>query len=386
MSAETIPIPAPIDTDALRAAEFPWAAETAYFNHASVGPLPERTLRALDAFNRRRSMPFTLPDRDLFATMATSRRLVSQLLAVAPEEIALTVNTGFGLSVIARALPVERGDLVLVSDREFPANVYPWMRLREIGVETRAAADDRQRGGPTRRGSWRGWRTRGSGCWRCRWCSSATATRSTSPRSRRPPRDRHLPGGGRDPGAGASRSTCGHAGGHAVLRGPEVAALALGIGFIYVRRELIPRLNPPVTGWMAFEGTDDFTGSPSYARTLRADARRFEMITPAVPGLRGDEHVAGPAAGVGVDRIAATSAALHAPGARLGARHGVRVASPVGATARGSSAWRRPSRRRAYRALREAADHRQPARGGHPAEPPPLQYGRGDGRAWWRCS
>ena len=29
----------------------------------------------------------------------------------------------------ARALPLEPGDIVLVSDKEFPANVYPWMRL-----------------------------------------------------------------------------------------------------------------------------------------------------------------------------------------------------------------------------------------------------------------
>ena len=54
---------------------------------------------------------------------------------MAPEEIALTVNTGFGLSMAARSLPLDAGDIVLVSDREFPANVYPWMRLKELGVE-----------------------------------------------------------------------------------------------------------------------------------------------------------------------------------------------------------------------------------------------------------
>ena len=34
----------------------------------------------------------------------------------------------------ARALPLEPGDIVLVSDKEFPANVYPWMRLGDRGV------------------------------------------------------------------------------------------------------------------------------------------------------------------------------------------------------------------------------------------------------------
>ena len=70
MSAEAVHFEAqPIDCETLRTTEFPWTAETTYLNHASVGPLPERTRLALDAFNRRRSMPFNLPDRDLFALM-----------------------------------------------------------------------------------------------------------------------------------------------------------------------------------------------------------------------------------------------------------------------------------------------------------------------------
>src|SRR5439155_13400801 len=35
----------------LRATEFPWTAETIYLNNASIGPIPERTRRALDEFN-----------------------------------------------------------------------------------------------------------------------------------------------------------------------------------------------------------------------------------------------------------------------------------------------------------------------------------------------
>ena len=77
-----------------------------YLNHASIGPLPERTRLTLDAFNRRRAMPFQLPDRELFATLTESRRLLAGLIGATPEEIALTVNTSFGLGVVARALPL----------------------------------------------------------------------------------------------------------------------------------------------------------------------------------------------------------------------------------------------------------------------------------------
>ena len=76
-----------IDTAALRRTEFPWADETVYLNHASIGPLPERTRLALEAFNRRRAMPFQLPDRDLMATLAESRRHLAGLIGATPEEI-----------------------------------------------------------------------------------------------------------------------------------------------------------------------------------------------------------------------------------------------------------------------------------------------------------
>ena len=36
-------VPTAFDVAALRQAEFPWADETVYLNHASIGPLPERT-------------------------------------------------------------------------------------------------------------------------------------------------------------------------------------------------------------------------------------------------------------------------------------------------------------------------------------------------------
>src|SRR6185312_6386752 len=84
------------DVGELRETEFPWTGSTIYLNHASVGPLPERTRRALEEFNRKRAAPFQLPDRELMTTLAESRRLVAELIGAVPEEIALTINTGYG--------------------------------------------------------------------------------------------------------------------------------------------------------------------------------------------------------------------------------------------------------------------------------------------------
>jgi selenocysteine lyase/cysteine desulfurase len=357
MSAETARAPShpPIDAAALRVAEFPWTDETTYLNHASVGPLPERTRLALDAFNRRRAMPFNLPDRDLFATLATSRRLVSEFLSVAPEEIALTVNTGFGLSVIARALPLQPGDRVLVSDKEFPANVYPWMRLRELGVEMELV--------PTTPDGWPD--------------EARLLERLADPRVRVLAVSLVQFSNGYLVDLAALSAATRRTGVYLVvdaiqgvgqvpldLSRTEVDVLACGAqkwllspwgsGFVYVRRELIPRLSPPVTGWMAFEGTDDFTRLTSYHDTLRGDARRFELITLPYQDFAGMNASLALLHELGVRRIAEHLQTLHVPVLEWADRTGVRVVSPRGARGTGILCVAPERVDQAFRALKAA--------------------------------
>jgi selenocysteine lyase/cysteine desulfurase len=356
MSTETIRLDArPFDCAALRAAEFPWADETTYLNHASIGPLPERTRVALDAFNRRRTMPFNLPDRDLFATMTTSRRLISDLLSVTPEEIALTVNTGYGLAVIARALPLEPGDRVLVSDKEFPANVYPWMRLREVGVEMELV--------PTTPEGWPD--------------EPRLLDRLSDPRVRVLAISLVQFSNGYLADLAALSAATRRAGVFLVVDGIqgvgqvpldlsriEVDVLACGgqkwllspwgSGFMYVRRELIPRLSPSVTGWMAFEGTDDFTRLTSYHDTLRGDARRFELITLPYQDLAGLNASLSLLHELGVRGIAEHLRTLHAPVLEWADRTGVRVVSPRGERGSGILCVAPDGVDQAYRALKAA--------------------------------
>src|SRR5690348_11647660 len=125
------------DIEALREREFPWAAkgEAVYLNNASTGPLPERALAAIRDFDERRAAPYRLSDELQFATLARGRELIARLIGAEPGEIALAVNTTYGLNLAAFSLPLSAGDVVLTPDREFPANVYPWMQLaRRHGV------------------------------------------------------------------------------------------------------------------------------------------------------------------------------------------------------------------------------------------------------------
>jgi cysteine desulfurase/selenocysteine lyase len=356
---------APFDVAALRRDEFPWADETVYLNHASIGPIPERTRLALDAFNCRRATPFRLPDRELFATLAEGRHLVAQLISASPEEIALTVNTGFGLGVMARALPLRSGDVVLVSDREFPANVYPWLRLRDRGVVVELV--------PTTPEGWPD--------------EARILERLLEPGVRALAVSLVQFSNGFQADLAALSAATRRSGAFLIvdaiqavgqvpvdLRRTPVDVLACGAqkwllspwgsGFVYVRRELIPSLSPPVTGWMAFEGTDDFSRLTTYDPTLRPDARRFELITLPYQDFAGMNVSLGLVLELGVERIQAHLGRLHEPVLAWAARSGVRVTSPVGARGSGilclapadvNAAFRRLKSARIICSLRERA-------------------------------
>ena len=143
-----------LDVAALRAAEFPWmlAGQQAYLNNAGIGPLPARTVRALDEFNRLRAEPYRLTQAYQFGTLSRARELSARLIGATPEEIALMVNTTYGINVAARCLPLVAGDVILSVDREFPANVLPCAReagdrQSSTGMRERLA----RRGGPVAR-------------------------------------------------------------------------------------------------------------------------------------------------------------------------------------------------------------------------------------------
>jgi selenocysteine lyase/cysteine desulfurase len=343
------------DLAQLRQTEFPWTATTVYLNHASVGPLPERTRTVLEAFNRKRAAPFQLPDRELIQTLAESRRLTAQLIGAHPEEIALTINTGFGLSLAARALPLRAGDIVLASDREFPANVYPWMMLKEAGVTLELA--------PTTAEGWPD--------------EDYLLERLFDPRVRVLSVSLVQFSNGYTVDLAKLSAATRASGAYLVVdaiqgvgqipvdvRSTPVDLLSCGAqkwllspwgsGFVYVRRELVRELRPTVTGWMAFEGTDDFSRLTQYNDTLRGDARRFELITLPYQDFAGMNSSLELLLGLGISRIESHLRALQEPIVAWAGRSGARVVSPAGRRGSGILCVAPPNVGEAYRALKAA--------------------------------
>ncbi len=50
------------------------------------------------------------------------------------DEVVFNRNTTEGLNVVAEGLNLQKGDTVLLSDKEHNSNLLPWLRLREKGV------------------------------------------------------------------------------------------------------------------------------------------------------------------------------------------------------------------------------------------------------------
>src|SRR5215470_3655662 len=250
---------------------FPLTKQFIYMNHAGVAPMSERARAAIEAvMEQLTSRPYP---GGLAADEADRlRKSIARLLSVEPETIGLVRGTAHGLSLLAHGLYWRAGDNVVGARGEYPANVYPWMALRDRGVEYRLAepfggritpeavlrlVDERTRVVALSHVQfWNGYRTdierigadldRRGVVFAIDGIQSVGALRvdlSSLPVD-------YL-------AAGASKW----------LLGP------LGIGFCYCRPELLPRLRPALVGVGSVKRDHEYF---DYAYELRETARRFE--------------------------------------------------------------------------------------------------------------
>jgi selenocysteine lyase/cysteine desulfurase len=117
---------------------FPALKRFAYLNSAAVSPLPVTAVEALNRQLTDVSGFGSLHYPEWIETKNRSRTLVAQLLNVRPEQIAFTRNTSDGVAAIANGIGWQAGDNIVSFAREFPANFYPWRRIRDkFGIELR---------------------------------------------------------------------------------------------------------------------------------------------------------------------------------------------------------------------------------------------------------
>lgn len=319
------------DLAALRREEF-GALPDGYLNSASIGPLPARSVAVLAECNADRARPGSWPLERLNGILDGARGLAARLINASPTEIALMPNTTTGLNIAARALPLGRGDVVLTFDREFPANIYPWLRLGDKGVVLERLA-------PTAEG-WpdearlherlRDPRVRAVTVSLTQFSNGYTVDLAALSRATREAGKwlvvDAIQGVGQVPvDVRATPVDFLACGGQKWLLGPW------GTGFLYARKELCTTLEPTFAGWAAFMGSDDYSRLTSYDPRPWPDARRFELLTHAVQDFAALNASLELLLSVGVPAIAEQVRALHRPIIDWAVHSGATITSPQGA-------------------------------------------------------
>ncbi len=258
----------PIDARSL----FPVTQHYAYLNHASAAALPAPVVQAMDRYlaDQARSGSQALVDWD--DRLEEIRRLAARLIGAHRDEIVFTSSVSHGLNIVAAGLDWRPGDNLICAETEFPANVYPWLNVQRRGVEVRFAP---ARGHRIRVEDVAGLMDR-----RTRLVAISFVEFSTGYRN----------------DLDALADLCHQRGAYLCVDGIQglgalqfsvadtpVDFLAthaakwmlgpIGAGFLYVRREMIPRLEPVMTGWRGVVDRDDYF---RYDSPLRDSGERFE--------------------------------------------------------------------------------------------------------------
>lgn len=270
-----------LEDEALRRREFPVTSRLIYLAHAAVCPLPARVADAISGYVARASEEGQFEHLHKEAE-ESARALAASMIGASPDEIAFVPSTSAGLSTVAAGLPWREGDSVVIPEGDFPSNVYPWLGLSRRGVRVKripkkptglvdvtdveAALDDRTRlvslssvhfsTGAAAPVEAIGARLRERGVL---FCLDAIQSLGA------------LPCSSRDVDFLTADA-------HKWLLGPQ------GIGVLYVRRERMRELFPPMLGWKSAASERDYLRD---ALDLKDDARRYEPGSLSAVGVVG---------------------------------------------------------------------------------------------------
>ena len=112
-----------------------------FFNHAGVSPLPGRARDVMKEFLDDVCAHSMANHKKWHGQIRNARQFAADILHCSPEEIAFMKNTSEGVSMIANGLNLSPGDTVVTTDIEYPANIYPWMRLSKSDVNLKLVAN-----------------------------------------------------------------------------------------------------------------------------------------------------------------------------------------------------------------------------------------------------
>ncbi|RMF14681.1 MAG: aminotransferase class V-fold PLP-dependent enzyme [Alphaproteobacteria bacterium] len=315
---------------------FPILAHNVYLNSCSYGALSHEVEAAFHSYLARRH-EVGADWQGWMGLQEEVRALFARLIGAVPAEVAITTSASAGLDSFVSALaPQGSRNRIVVSDYEFPTVGQIWHAQERRGFEVVHVPEDEDGRIPFSRFE-KAIDERTLAVSIAHVCYRHGAVNEIE----RIVRLAHANGAivVLDAYQGLGQLPIDvHALDIDVLIGGALKYLlsSAGLGFLFVRKELIERFSPFVTGWFAQR---DIAAMNIYAHDPAGDARRFETGTPPVPNLYAGKAGLELVLEVGIERIAAAIATLTARlkegadelGARLAtpkdpARHGAMIA------------------------------------------------------------
>jgi selenocysteine lyase/cysteine desulfurase len=280
---------------------FPVTRHYVYLNHAAVSAIPQPGLDALSRYWEGQSTRGILNEIEYFPVIEHAREKMARLIGANFSEVGWVQNTATAISLVANGLDWQAGDNVVTIQGEFPANVYPWLGLRSIGVETRFV--------PQRNGRVLIEDIASAMDERTRLLSVSFVQFSTGFRSDLAALGQLCHERGvlfnvdAIQGLGALQLDVHDAGihfmgagAHKWLMGPQ------GVGLFYVRKDMLDRLRPILANWYSAIDRHDHL---NYGQPFVDAASRVEGSTPNVSGLVALDSILGMILEVGLPRIEA---------------------------------------------------------------------------------
>ena len=117
--------------------QFPVTREYIYFNHAAIAPISRILKERVSACMEKYCTQGIVCNREFLEIVEETRRQAAKIINSQASDIAFVKNTTQGLLLAANGIDWNKGDNVVIPDREFPANVFPWLALTRKGVDVR---------------------------------------------------------------------------------------------------------------------------------------------------------------------------------------------------------------------------------------------------------
>lgn len=125
-----------MDWHAFRA-HFPVTARWAFLDHAAVAAPADVCAHAIKEWADDKAVNGITSYHPWADRVEQARRRAGWLLNADPLDICFVGSTTHGIGLIAEGFPWKPGDNVVMVAEEYPSNQYPWMNLRDRGVEAR---------------------------------------------------------------------------------------------------------------------------------------------------------------------------------------------------------------------------------------------------------